>query len=239
MASLCYRTDYTATEGDGPAALGNRIGAAVLAYGKNDGSLEEQRYQDLTHVPVNDPLEVAVPGTTMADPDRFQPLSLAKQIAQNGLEIPGKVQVFIGPHWGHVTPFALPASDDGVPIDPGPPPRLRDPATSAELGRQVLDILQKSADLDATDGVTLDSGPGGWGGNSLGANDGAGHDVNPATGEPYAPNVVLRGDFTRILAEYWADGPESETPPGHWNLIANEMTGSAEAGPSSIPSNGT
>lgn len=224
MASLCYRTDYVAAEGDDPAALGNRIGAAVLAAGKRDWSLEEQRYQDLTHQPVNEPLEVSVPGTTMADPDRFQPLSLAKQIAQNGLEIPGKVQAFIGPHWGHVTSFALPATDDGVPIDPGPPPRLRDPASRAELGRQVLDVIAKSADLDATDAATLDTGPGGWGDSSLGTNDGDGHDVNPATGEPYAPNVVLRGDFTRILAEYWADGPESETPPGHWNLIANEMT---------------
>ncbi len=26
---------------------------------------------------------------------------------------------------------------------------------------------------------------------------------------------------SRALAEYWADGPRSETPPGHWNLIAN------------------
>src|SRR6185436_1646749 len=34
-------------------------------------------------------------------------------------------------------------------------------------------------------------------------------------------NVVLRGDFARVLAEYWADGPSSETPPGHWNVLAN------------------
>lgn len=33
-------------------------------------------------------------------------------------------------------------------------------------------------------------------------------------------NVVLRGDYTRVLAEFWADGPQSETPPGHWNTIA-------------------
>jgi hypothetical protein len=35
---------------------------------------------------------------------------------------------------------------------------------------------------------------------------------------------VLRGDFARALAEFWADGPESETPPGHWNTIANEVS---------------
>jgi len=224
MASLCYRTDYTTAEGDDPAALGNRIAAAILEHGKADWSLEEQRYVDLTYQPVNDPLEVAEPGTTMQDPDRWQPLSLAKQIAQNGLPIPGKVQTFIGPHWGHVTPFALPETEDGVPIDPGPPPRLADPATSDQLKREIGDVIRKAADLDATDGVTIDIGPGAYGDSTLGTNDGDGRDVNPATGLPYAPDVVLRGDFARVLAEYWADGPHSETPPGHWNLFANAVS---------------
>ena len=48
-----------------------------------------------------------------------------------------------------------------------------------------------------------------------------GHQVNPKTGEPYAPNPVLRGDYARVLAEFWADGPESETPPGHWYVLLN------------------
>jgi hypothetical protein len=33
--------------------------------------------------------------------------------------------------------------------------------------------------------------------------------------------VVKRGDLARVLAEFWADGPSSETPPGHWNVLAN------------------
>jgi len=36
--------------------------------------------------------------------------------------------------------------------------------------------------------------------------------------------MVMRGDFTRCLAEFWADGPSSETPPGHWNVIANQVS---------------
>jgi hypothetical protein len=224
MASLCYRTDYTTAEGDDPAALGNRIAAVVLEHGKADGSLEEQRYADLTYQPLNDPLEVAEPGTSMRDPDRWQPLSLAKQIAQNGLPIPGKVQTFIGHQWGHVAPFALPETQNGVPIDPGPPPTLADPATSDELKRQVVDVIRKTAELDAADGAAVDIGPGAAGDSTLGTNDGDGREVNPATGEAYAPDVVLRGDFTRALAEFWADGPQSETPPGHWNLMANEVS---------------
>lgn len=27
-------------------------------------------------------------------------------------------------------------------------------------------------------------------------------------------------DAQKVMAEYWADGPHSETPPGHWNLFA-------------------
>ena len=51
-----------------------------------------------------------------------------------------------------------------------------------------------------------------------------GHAVNPKTGQPYAPQIVPRGDYTRILAEFWADGPDSETPPGHWFTILNYVS---------------
>ena len=36
--------------------------------------------------------------------------------------------------------------------------------------------------------------------------------------------MVLRGDYTRVLAEYWADGPDSETPPGHWFALLNYVS---------------
>ncbi len=41
MRSLCYSAGFTSTAGGSPAALGNRIAAAVIAYGKRDGSLEQ------------------------------------------------------------------------------------------------------------------------------------------------------------------------------------------------------
>ena len=47
--------------------------------------------------------------------------------------------------------------------------------------------------------------------------------MNPVTGEPYVPQIVPRGDYARVLAEFWADGPDSETPPGHWFTILNEV----------------
>jgi hypothetical protein len=224
MRSLCYRIDYTTTEGDSAAALGNRIAAKVIAYGRTDGALEGQRYVDTAYKPVNDPLVVKEGGADMRDPNRWQPLALDQIVAQNGLPIPGKVQRFVGPHWGHVRAFALRASPDGVPIDPGPPPRLGNRAT--EFQQQALDVIRYGSELDPRDGVVVDIGPGARGDNDLGTNDGHGREQNPVTGEPYAPNRVLRGDFARALTEFWADGPDSETPPGHWNTVANAVSDS-------------
>ena len=225
MESLCYRTDFTSTEGDSPAALGNRIAVAVIAAGRDDGALEERRYTDTTYRPVNQPLVVADPGAPMRDPNRWQPLALARQVAQNGQPIPGNIQRFVGPHWGRVDTFGLSGSAEGLPVDPGPPPQLGGDAASADAFKQAaVAVLRDSSVLDPADGATIDIGPGALGDNPLGTNDGDGHDVNPSTGEPYAPNEVRRGDFARALAEFWSDGPDSETPPGHWNSIANEVS---------------
>jgi hypothetical protein len=51
-----------------------------------------------------------------------------------------------------------------------------------------------------------------------------GHDLNPYTGEPYEEQFVKRADYGRVLAEFWADGPDSETPPGHWFTILNYVS---------------
>jgi len=214
------------TEGDSPAALGNRIAAAVIDYGQGDGSLEQQRYVDTEYRAVNEPMVVAEPGADMRDPNRWQPLALTQLVAQNGLPIPGNVQRFIGPHWGRVKAFALPASPDGLPIDPGPPPLLGNGPTDAAFKQQAVELIRLSSRLDPSDGAKIDISPGAFGENSLGTNDGDGHDENPATGEPYAPNRVPRGDYGRVLAEFWADGPNSETPPGHWNTVANDVSDS-------------
>lgn len=59
---------------------------------------------------------------------------------------------------------------------------------------------------------------------------GQGHELNPFTGEPYEPNIVPRGDYARVIAEFWADGPDSETPPGHWFTLLNEFILDTQAG---------
>jgi hypothetical protein len=224
MESLCYRPDFTSTQGDSPAALGNRIAAGAIRYGRSDGSLEAQHYVDPSFTPANPPLIVKQPGTTMHDPTFWQPLALDQTIAQNGIAVPGKVQTFIGAQWGRVKSFALPASRKGVPIDPGPPP-IGEP-TDPRYKQAAVDVIRESSDLDPSDGQMIDVGLDARGNNALGTNDGHGYPVNPVTGKPYASELVPQGDFGRIIAEFWADGPNSETPPGHWNVLANAVSDS-------------
>ena len=226
MRSLCYRIDFASTKGDSPAALGNRIAAAVIRYGKRDGALEARHYVDESYASVNAPLVVAQPGTAMHDPTFWQPLALDQTVAQNGLAVPGKVQTFIGAQWGHVRGFALPRSKKGLPIDPGPPP-IGTPEDAA-YKQAAVDVIRFSSELDPTDGQTVDIGLDALGNNPLGTNDGHGYQVNPVTGKPYAPEHVVRGDYARVLAEFWADGPNSETPPGHWNVLANQVSDSPQ-----------
>ncbi|HZW00286.1 MAG TPA: vanadium-dependent haloperoxidase [Candidatus Deferrimicrobium sp.] len=226
MGSLCYPVGRATTEGTSPAALGNRIADTIIRTTLKDGSLEKKGYQS-GYVPVNDPLIVELPGTVMNDPNRWQPLALEVSYTQNGLPLPVGPQQAVTPHWGNVTSFALPPSDvRGLPIDPGTPPLLGDPVGDREYKDGALGVIRFSAMLDPRDGETVDISPAVLGANPLGTNDGTGHVLNPVTGQPYEADVVSRADFARVLAEFWADGPNSETPPGHWNTIANGVTDS-------------
>lgn len=220
MDALCYPLDVTTTEGGSPAALGNRIAETILAAAADDGANEAGGYQPVDYEPVNPPLVVAGDAISMADPNRWQPLQIEHMISQNGIPVTNGVQQAIGPQWGHVTSFAIPpGGEEGLPMDPGPPPAFG----SDEYKEEAIEVIRLSSQLDPDDPTTIDVSPGAIGDNPLGTNDGDGYDVNPVTGEPYEPEVVPRADFGRVLAEFWADGPKSETPPGHWNVIANHV----------------
>jgi hypothetical protein len=227
MLALGFDKTFSTTAGDDPAAVGNRIGVAVIDYGLSDGSNESGNYADPTYAPVNDPLIVklpgddpTLPGTVMLDPNRWQPLALDFQVSQNNIPIPGKVQIFVGSQWNDVKPFALTRNaPSALYVDPGQPPHLAD----AEFRAGPVQLIEMSQALDPGNPATLDSSPAGFGNDPLGTNDGTGYPLNPATGQPYAPRPVKRADFGRVIAEFWADGPSSETPPGHWNVIANAV----------------
>ncbi|MEM8931912.1 MAG: vanadium-dependent haloperoxidase, partial [Acidobacteriota bacterium] len=231
---LGYDPDDTGTIGDTPAALGNRIGAAYIAFGLSDGANEAEAYENRYYEPVNPPLLPELPGNpTLVDPNRWQPLALDFFVDQSGNIIPGGSPDFLSPEWGDVVPFALDEVDlttyqrDGATYrvfnDPGPPPLWGGP--DEDLYKAGFEqVVEWSGLLDPADGVMIDISPASRGDNTLGTNDGSGYALNPITGLPYAPQIVPAGDYYRILAEFWADGPDSETPPGHWFTIANYVS---------------
>ena len=229
MFALGYSVDVVTTEGNTPAAVGNRVAAQLLASQLDDGSREANNYSAPPGIaaPVNAPLIIGLPGIQLNDPNRWQPLAFSHTFDRQGNAIPGSVQSKLAPHWGSVRTFALTASDrdmsrGGVYLDAPAPAQLNGLGDAAyRAGHE--DVLVKSCMLTPDDGVMIDISPAVMGNNPLGTNDGHGRSVNPVTGQAYAPNLVKRGDWTRCLSEFWADGPTSATPPGHWNEIANAV----------------
>jgi hypothetical protein len=246
MAALGYDINNTSRDPSTPAGVGNRIYDAVSAWFLEDGSRQtagtpfpvanppiaypdypvgHPRRYPFINPPMNPFLHGIDDGTnhTIVDVNIWQRLIVANAIDQNGFP-QNPLQGYLGAQWLWVRAFSLSRTDPDQPwIDPGPPPLLGTP-TSAEFKQNLVEVIRASNQLTVEDGVTIDISPASIGNNTLGANDGQGYTANPVTGQPYTPNLVLRGNFTRALTEFWADGPSSETPPGHWNSIANHVS---------------
>jgi hypothetical protein len=238
MAALGYDTNNVSRDTSTPAGVGNSVYDAVSGWFINDGARQTNGtqlapYPDYPmfqggYVYVNPPLATSLEGitdgygNTVVDVNQWQRLQIVNAVDQNGFP-QGPIQNYLGAQWLGVRPFALSRTDPTRAwIDPGPPPLLHGVGDAA-FRTNVVEMIRKSNQLTPDDGVTMDISPGAFGNNTLGANDGTGHPINPVTGVPYAPNVVKRGDLARVMAEFWADGPNSETPPGHWNVIANNV----------------
>lgn len=234
-----------------PAALGNFLAQEMIAFGFQDSSNEQNDYDNIYYSPVNGSLAPVVPGNpNITDPNRWQPLTLNVFIDQSGNVIPISTPKFLSPEWGWVTPFALDTVDRTILSHNGhqypifhntpSPPRM----DTINGGQGNIDyewgfrlVTKWSSHLDTTDNVMIDISPASIGNvqwypstiDSLpyfydeenGGDPGIGWSINPATGQPYAPQIVRRGDYARVLAEFWADGPDSETPPGHWFTLLN------------------
>jgi len=129
--------------------------------------------------------------------------------------------------------------------DPGPPPTidvLNGGGMSDEYKWSHTLVAVWSSHLDPADGVRWDISPARIGNIPLsllpgdfeghrdfydlyeGLDPSLGRRINPHTGKPYWAQVVPRADYARVLAEFWADGPDSETPPGHWFTILNYVS---------------
>lgn len=223
LTNLGYQAGNTSTDGESPAAIGNRVAEAIITWTALDSSNEVGGYTDDTYTPVNEPMILEHSGTTMIDPNRWQPLEFVEAFSQTGQPLDFTIQEFVGSHWRDVWPFALSrAPGEILYLDPGMPPQLGGEG-DAEFKAGSVEVIRYSSLLDPSIAPDIDCSPGKVGNNTLGTNDGLGHPKNPVSDAPYADNMVNEADFGRVLAEYWADGPASETPPGHWNVLANEV----------------
>ncbi len=236
------------TRGGSAAAMGNYIAACYIDFGLQDGANEANDYVNRAYLPVNPPIEPENPGNpNIVDLDRWQQISLTLFIDQAGNPV-STLPEFLSPEWGQVLPFALSPNDrttytrDGFSYvlyhDPGSPPLSAGPLSDEYKWGFAL-VAAWSSHLDPGDGVMIDISPASIGNNPLfpsaiadyrdfydflnGGDSSSGHAANPVTGAPYQPQIVPRGDYTRVLAEFWADGPDSETPPGHWFVILNTV----------------
>ncbi len=248
-------TNYSAGSA---AALGNYIAECMIDYGLQDGANEANGYAIQSYAPVNPPLAPAEAGNPdIVDLNRWQPLFLDNFIDQSGNTIGASTPEFVGPEWGSVAPFALTDADltinqrDGFDYwlyhDPGAPPYIDAVNGGTETEEYQWNfslVLAWSAHLDPLDGVMWDISPAAIGNNQSlpqssdeyasfydlvnGGDSSQGHSLNPFTGEPYEPQIVPRGDYARVLAEFWADGPDSETPPGHWFVLLNYVNDQPE-----------
>nr|MBS0038036.1 vanadium-dependent haloperoxidase [Saprospiraceae bacterium] len=242
-------TDY---QNGGPAELGNYIASLIIEFGLQDGSHEGDGYDNKYYEPVNPPLVMDDPGNPdLIDPNRWQPLTISNAVDQSGNPV-GSTLPFLSPEWGNTIPFSLNETDvttymrNGdeykVYLDPGPPAFLDGSEPGCEnshfkMGFAMVSVWQSH--LDPADTVMWDISPARRGNQAIlppspedypehynyfeGGDFSSGHEINPITGEPYPSQWVKRGDYARILAEFWADGPDSETPPGHWFSIYNHV----------------
>ena len=234
------------------AALGNYMANQIIAFSMLDGSNEQNDYANLFYEPLNENLNTDFGGNpNLTEPNHWQALTIEEFIDQSGNYFPGGAPEFLSPEWGKVTPFSIKEEDltiynstdynFWVYHDPGSPSFIQegdginDPY---KWGFALVSIW--GSHLDPNDDVMIDVSPSSIGNISNfpetfdeykdfynledGGDPSFGWDVNPSTGLPYEEQLVPRGDYTRVLAEFWADGPDSETPPGHWFTILNYVS---------------
>jgi len=253
MTSLGYDiSDISTNYATGnPAALGNYIAQEMINFGLQDGSNEQNAYGNLHYQSMNDSLVMDFPGNpTLTDFNRWQPLTLDVFIDQSGNLIPANTPDFLSPEWGSVSPFSLLPNElttyqrNGNPYevycDPGSPPNLDLNTGGSEYQWGFFLVSIWSSHLDSNDNTMWDISPASIGNIQSyptnfsdypsfynlfnGGDNSIGHSINPSTGMPYTPQMVKRADYARVLAEFWADGPDSETPPGHWFTLLNYVS---------------
>ncbi len=222
-----------------------------LQDGSNEANAYENQYYTPVNEPM---LLALYEDTNDIDPNRWQPLAFDVFIDQSGNTSPLSTPAFLGPEWGEVIPFSLQSNDleignngfdSYIYNNPGDPYYIQNSNQNGiddpyKWGFSL--VVSWSSHLDPSDLTLIDISPGAIGNVAIedfpetfeeyksfynftnGGDVGMGHTLNPFTNTAYTPQIVKRSDYARVLAEFWADGPDSETPPGHWFTLLNYVS---------------
>ncbi len=188
-----------------PEGLGNVVAANLLAARVDDGSNASANFADhpnyvfpTLHAPVNSPDELAAnaPGGSAFNPNHWQPLRV---------------------------PTGTVVDDAGLPVvDPGNPASYTDQKFLTPHWGQVRPFaLGNPRDLLPP--------PPPQHGSTLAYTDALGEvkTNHQAWVDQYEEVRLISAtldDTDKVIAEFWADGPRSETPPGHWNQLAQGIS---------------
>ncbi len=198
MDQLGYDRSLTGTDPSTAAGLGNLAAQNVLAARSDDGSNAESGYADTTgYEPVNspDPADPSAPGGSDFDPNAWQPLRVptGTVVDQNGVPIVDPDDPASYEDQIALTPHW--GSVDAFALETGDQFR---PEAPPELGN--FDTY-----VDAAGNVTT---------------------YDQAWRDQFTEVLNASADLSteqKVIAEYWADGPRTESPPGHWNQIAQDI----------------
>lgn len=241
-------------EDGSPEALGNYIAEQIIVFGQSDGSKEENNHESEKYFQKNDNLMPENPGAEgLKSPNHWQPIYINKYLLKKGsdqslkdwnhLLVEGNVD-FLTPFWGEVSSFALPtASKEGVlHFNPGNPPHINtDNQEETEAYRWGFSLVQRySSKLDSYNSKIWDISPKGITNlddylptgleeyktyySSVETNKRKHRTKNPITKKTYPKNLVKQGDYCRVIAEFWVDGPNTKSPPGHWLEFLNKVS---------------
>lgn len=198
MAELGYDPAEANSDPSTPAGVGTLAAENVFEARENDGTNAENGYADTTgFTPINDPEPGSdgAPGGVDFDPNHWQPLRV---------------------------PTGTVTNEAGVPIiDPDDPSSYSDQvALTPHWGNVTSFAMDDNAMFRPDTPPQL--------GDFSEYVDGAGNVTtnDQAYRDQVAEVVEMSAGLTneqKVIAEFWADGPRTESPPGHWNQIAQDI----------------
>lgn len=203
MGSLGYRRNTT-TDITTPAGIGNVCGQSVLAFRTRDGSNAKNGFAEVTsdlfpekYRSVNraDPGTGRAPGGPFFDPNRWQPLRVPTGTLRDAEGNP--IYRDDDPASYRDQAFLTPHWGAVLPFAVSQPEQIRPPAPPRKGSFHLyVDGQGRVMTEDEAWNLQVD-------------------DIVKASAE--------LTDVQKVIAEFWADGPNTWTPPGHWNQIAEGL----------------